>query len=96
MERKPWDLMEPSFFYEQFVKQRKPVVISTNRTAPGVLEALFGLRGEAAKWASSGSEGTAAMRSCLAGKCQVLGVSENKGPYFGGLTKRILLFGVPY
>ncbi|CAE7611771.1 glnA3 [Symbiodinium sp. CCMP2592] len=71
VERRPWDLMEPSFFYEQFVKQRKPVVISTGRTAPGVLEALFGLRGEAANWACPGSEGTAAMRSGPAGKCQV-------------------------
>ncbi|CAE7325204.1 glnA3 [Symbiodinium necroappetens] len=71
VERRPWDSMEPSFFYEEFVKQRRPVVISTGRTAPGALEALFGLRSEAAKWASPGSEGTAAMRSGPAGQCQV-------------------------
>ena len=55
VERRPFEELDPASFFEQFVLERRPLVIRTGG-APAALEALFGLRGEAARWASPGHE----------------------------------------
>ena len=70
VERKAWDTLNPTQFFEHFVQQRKPVII-TGKAGSGALEALFGLRPQDAHWALPGQEGTAAMRAGPAGSCEV-------------------------
>ncbi|CAJ1395740.1 unnamed protein product [Effrenium voratum] len=69
--RRTWASLKPEEFFE-FVNQRRPLIISTEGEPHGALGALFGLKGEAAKWALPGSEGAEAMQRSAAARCEVV------------------------
>ena len=84
VERAAWESLDPTRFFEQFVRCRKPVIIGTGNSAAGALEALFGLSGEDASWANPGRAGTAAMRRGPAGRCKVeVERRARKSQFFG-------------
>lgn len=71
VERRPFADITPEVFFADFVRPRRPVVLTGE---PGKqLGLLFGLQGKAARWAAE----TAAMRESSAGACKV--VVERRG-----------------
>eukprot|EP00928_Gymnodinium_smaydae_P027228 TRINITY_DN21114_c0_g1_i1.p1 TRINITY_DN21114_c0_g1~~TRINITY_DN21114_c0_g1_i1.p1 ORF type:complete len:513 (-),score=62.01 TRINITY_DN21114_c0_g1_i1:14-1504(-) len=72
VEIRSYSSLSPEQFFQDFVRQRKPVVLKTHDVPGGPLAALFGLRGEAAGWAKPGADGTAALRDGPAGACSIV------------------------
>ena len=70
VERKHWSDLDPQKFFA-YVKQRKPLLISTSGLE-GPLKLLFGLRGASAAWSLPGAEGMRAMKNSGATDCEVV------------------------
>ena len=71
VERKHWTDLDPEEFFE-YVKSRRPLVISTEGVTDGPLGVLFGLKGESARWALPGEKGMQAMMESEAARCEVV------------------------